>query len=74
MAVGTVGRALTKDSRDTLEVAGSGAALPRIGALVVVCALIGNQLAAGPVVWWAAPQLVCTRTLMSLNQPQLRVV
>lgn len=72
--VGTVGRALTKDSRDTLAEAGSGTALPRRGTLSVIRALIRNHLAAGPVVWWAAPQFVCTRTLTSLNQMQLRVM
>lgn len=74
MGVGTVGRALTKDSRGTLEEAGSGTALPRRGTLSVIRTLIRSRLAAGPVIWWAAPQFVCRRTLTSLNQTQLRVV
>lgn len=72
--VGTVGRALTKDSRDTLAEAGSGTALPRRGTLSVIRTLIRNHLVAGPVIWWAAPKFVCTRTLILLNQTQLRVV
>lgn len=67
-------RTLTRDPRDALAEAGSVAALPRRGTLSVICALVRNLLDARPIVWWAASQFVCRRTLTSCNQKQLTVM
>lgn len=63
---------LYKDSRHTLEEAGSGAALPGRGTLFVIRALIRNHLAAGPVVWWAAPQFVSLLSTQGNRQLSLQ--